>query len=207
MRRSDSQGARLGRHWLRVGTVASVLLMGACVSGPVSQGNRLFAKGDFVGAQQAYEEVVSKGGADSELLFRLAVIYLGDQSRDMERGQALLRQLVTEDVGGPYRPAASLLLRSIRSLGELESELEVRRQEIVSLNGEVARQAARIEGLRGAGASSGVTIEQLQRAKVQLEGRLGAAQKQAAAQAEKMQALEEELRKLKAIDLGRPPGP
>ena len=199
--------SRLGPRLLAmVPTLLALGLLAGCSLATSGKGNRLFARGDLLGAAEAYETSLAKGSADPELLFRLAVIYLSAEPQQLDEGEGLLRRLVAEDVGGPYRPAASLLLSSRRQLVASGLVRDSLQNEITGLESEVAKQSAMIKGLQGADASHGVTIEQLQGTRAQLKGRVTALQTRLASETERVRSLEAELQKLEAIDLGRPPG-
>ena len=186
--------------------LALLALLGVgCSLRPQGRGDRLFARGDFAGAAAVYEEALQRGRADPELLFRLAVIYLDDGGEHARRGEELLRRLVSLDVGGPYRPAASLLLSGRRELGEARAEAARLTLRVGDLESRSAEQLATIRGLRGEEESSVEAIERLQRSRLQLQQELTRAQERLVQESLKVRSLESELEKLKAIDLGRPP--
>ncbi|MEM6706648.1 MAG: hypothetical protein AAGA81_05830 [Acidobacteriota bacterium] len=189
----------------KVAWLACCLSLAGCSFGPAVDGHREFSRGDFAAARTSYEAALARGVDDAEVLLRLAVAYLVT-SPDDPRAEELLRQVATGDVGGPYRPVASLLIALKRDLGESQQEVAAVRRRVDALEAELEQRSALIESLQGEGRDSGKVIDALERSKSQLRRRLAESQELLQAETAKVKSLRAELQKLKEIDLGRPPG-
>ncbi len=188
--------------------LACALVLAGCSLRAGSRADRLFAQGDFVRAAQEYEAAREQGRRGRpEDLFRLAVIYLSPDGgvHDPGRGEELLREVVTADVGGAYRAAASLILLARREVEEAASETDVLRGQVGQLEQDLRTREERVRRLEGSGAVLDSTIEQLQQQISQARRRLEKVLADLDASRAREAALEDELEKLKAIDLGRPP--
>lgn len=176
-----------------------------CSAGPGAEGHREFSRGDFAAARGSYEAALERGVDDAEVLLRLAIAYLLSSPED-PRAAELLRRVAAEDVGGPHRPVASLLLSLQRSLVESEQEATAVRRRVAALEHELEVSSALVDGLRGEDKDTDVAIDELERSREQLRRRLAESRELLEAETVKVKALRAELQKLKEIDLGRPPG-
>jgi len=177
--RADLQGVLL---------VASIAALTSCASSS-APGDRAFASGDYVAASASYQSTLARNPASPEgnaLRFRLALIFLLPESplHDGTVGRALFAKLASDPAAGGYHDAATFVLGLQSSLESAETTADLCAAEISRLDGEVKAQE-----------SAGKAREDVLQ---HLRASLAEAQAQ-------VHRLQDELRALKNIDLGRKP--
>lgn len=194
--------------------LAAVLAFGAgCTAHLAGDGlreaDRRFAAADYAGAAAAYRNALSDGAAPADLdraLFRLALIHALPESplHDPERAEALLGNLAAEHPASPYGQAAGLLLANQRRRRDLSAELAVEsaRADALAARLEIAASASAENATERAAERE--TAEAGERERTELRRRTTALETELATCRETVTRLEDELARLKAIDLDEP---
>lgn len=188
--------------------LSSTLLLAACVSVSFdTRADRAYRAGDLDEAARAYREVVDRaggGGREAHALYRLALIHSRPDSalRDDAVAAELLRRILQNHPDSRYAPQATLILdlqAQASQLREMSDELVASIQE---LRGEATRAVTALQEemgrVQGEAQAKQQRIAQLERQLTSLRDQLGVFN-------EEVVRLEEELRRLKEIDLALPP--
>lgn len=175
----------------------------ACSSSQ-SVGDQHFESGLYVDAAAAYQAYLDNEPRDARQvarsMYRLGVIYGLPESPlyDPERSAEILDRLLKINPGGPYSSEAELIRQLQLQVVETREELAMDRQQIEELQGELEWMEVELEQARaelGEGAEQVATLSQQiesLRARIRvLSGELA--------------TKEQELERLKAIDLQQPP--
>jgi len=189
-RRAGMERRRNVRADLRAAIAAcAAAAVTSCATSPVATGDRAFASRDYLTANASYLRALAANPtpADREALrFRVGLLLLLPDTpvHDAAMGRAVLAELASASAGGGYREAARFVLGLQTALESAETSADVCAAEISRLDGEVKAQEsagkAREDALQHLRASLAETQAQIRR-------------------------LQEELRALKNIDLGRKP--
>lgn len=99
-----------------------------CATSGLQQGDRLFDRGAYPEATEAYEETLRTDAAGAHLdrvLFRLALLHILPESRayDERRARELLKELVRRVDSGPYRAQAVRILQLEKQGHECREQL------------------------------------------------------------------------------------
>lgn len=199
---SSSSGAGDGEPlygWLSFGFAVS--MAGACITS--SPGDRSFKTGDYARAAEAYESRLENDewlGRKDRVLYRLALIYASAESplEDRDRARALLQQLLDDHPDSPYRLSALLILelqRTLAGLRELASREDERIDALLQELAELQTGSDRLEEVAG---SRENRIRELTR-------RVHRLQSEVERLATEVAEREAELRRIKEIDLAKPP--
>jgi tetratricopeptide (TPR) repeat protein len=102
----------------------------------------LYARSDYAGAAQAYEEQLALQPSDprnDRVLFRLGLIHLvyGSPEKDPERGEERLRELTHRFPASPLREAADYVLALRHEVAALAAESGRHSQEIRRLESQL----------------------------------------------------------------------
>jgi TolA-binding protein len=160
--------------------------------------DRHFEAGQFELAARAYEEDPSVAGSD-RALYRLALSYAspGTAVSSPERARAVLAQLVARFPQSPHLPEARILAGLLGTMVDLSDQAKVERQQLDSLRAVVQDLEATRAALQDTIGTNRSRLTDLQAEVTRLQGEVEA--KDAV-----LRRLEDELRRLKNIDLGRP---
>ncbi len=208
--RRDRARASLGAHGARFAPALArglalivALLFAGCVTG-VREGDRLFLAGDLIQAEAAYRSYLADASATgpgtARARYRLALIYAmpGSALHDWEKADRTLRAVVDRDPGTPWARQAELLLSLHAERARLERELEAQSEKVSALLAEVVKLTQAAREADGAVEDRDARVEQLSGEIAELRksiGRLG----------ERLAAREQELERIKKIDLQTPP--
>ncbi len=176
-------------------TAAVALAAAGCTASAL---DRHFEAGQYELAARAYEEDPSVAGSD-RALYRLALSYAapGTAVSNPERARALLAQMVTRFPQSPHLPAARILAGVLGAMVDLSDQARVERQQLDSLR-------AVVQGLEATHATLQDTIGANRGRLTDLQAEVKRLQTEVEAKDAVLRRLEDELRRLKNIDLGRP---
>jgi len=160
--------------------------------------DRHFEAGQYELAARAYEEDPSVAGSD-RALYRLALSYAapGTAVSNPERARAVLAQMVTRFPQSRHLPEARILAGLLGDILDLRDQAEVGRQHLDSLR-------AVVRGLEATHAALQDTIGADRRRLTDLQADVVRLEAEVEAKDAGLRRLEDELRRLKNIDLGRP---
>ncbi len=198
---SRTRHADIARLLAAVAILAAAWLAG-CATAP-APGDRLFESGDLTGARDAYLaqlEEQGSGRSAERALFRLGLIYLHPESPlfDPEEGETVLERLSAAEPTSAYARQASLLLgvqAEVNTLRAAVAEQAELRQELESALSE-ARDSATLQEVRFQAREKNLS---------NLSTALARLKKEIERLTEEVAAREDELERLKAIDLDGPP--
>lgn len=194
----------------RVATLLVAALAGGGCTAAYDGADAHFEAGDYRAAAEAYEASLSAAGADGqpgprcgELELRLALVYTLPDSpvHRPERAAELLGGLAGRCPESPWGDAARMLLGERQENLRLHAELAVERARVDALEERVDRLSddrATADDRRAAGAASEAALS---RELVSLHRQVQDLTQQLEARDRRLTELENELRRLKAIDL------
>ena len=175
------------------GLILALAALSACAGAP-RQADRFFERGDLAAAAAAYQQAAeeSRGGLSERALFREAQAWGLPSSpvRDVPRAQGVLDELLRRFPSGRLAEPARVFLACLQAERKSAADLEEAK---VSL-GE-ARSALDAARARG---------DALETSSLGREAELARLQARVAEQERTIARLEEELEKIKRIDVGRP---
>jgi len=176
-------------------TAAVTLAAAGCTASAL---DRHFEAGQYELAARAYEEDPSVAGSD-RALYRLALSYAapGTEVSNPERARALLAQLVTRFPRSPRVPEARILAGVLGHMIDLGDQAKVERQQLDLLR-------ATVKDLEDTHAALQDTLDTGRRRLTELQADVSRLQGEVEAKDAVLRRLEDELRRLKNIDLGRP---
>lgn len=189
-----------------LGCLAAGMVLTAGLAG--CAGNRradlLLDAGDHAGAAALYQEMLARDSLTRqrriEVLSTLALIHSqpGGALYDRARAAELLQQLFEAGAGGSYRLQAQVLLDMQRVVGRLSGDMSAERRRVGSLTGELEGLQSDLEAL---GSEMGAKEEHIAR----LNRRVQQLARSVEELTQQLSRREDELRRLKAIDLAPPP--
>ena len=183
---------------------AALLLLAGCSALQIPEGDRLFTRGDLPAAKIAYEEYLDRGPAEGRrkerALYHLGLIHARPEGElhDPVKARRYLERLLAVRPASPYATQAALILElqieTNRLRGEMADQMGLARL----LLAELARLRAEAEEIENTAAGE---QERARRLAQQIQD-LQSTMEQLAAE---LAAREEELERIKRIDLEDPP--
>lgn len=183
--------------------LCSTLSVLACSSSK-SVGDEYFESRLYVDAATAYQAYLDNEPRDARRvarsLYRLGVIYALPESPlyDPERAAEILDRLLRINPGGPYSSEAELIRHLQLEVVKTRDELAMVRQQIEELRGELEAAELELEQTQAELGEGAEQVETLSEQIASLRGRIEVL-------SGKLAAKEQELERLKAIDLQQPP--
>lgn len=200
---SERTRARRGRT--AAGAAVAVLFTFLACASVGTVGDMYFESGRYREAVAAYESYLSTGSEDPErrslTLYRLGVSYAvpGTPVHDPARSSSTLTRLLDVDPNGPYSVEARLLR-------DLQDETLAKRSLVDELRLEIAFLGDELDRLQGALATARSEKGEGEREVTELTDRIRGLRGEMSRLSGELEAAVEELERLKAIDLGSPPG-
>lgn len=208
----------MGHRLKRAGVVAALVAAGCvaalaagCASSPasgLSEADRHLAAGDYRQAAEAYGARLAAGGPGVDrALLQLAVIHSLPDSplRDPARAGELLRRLEVEFPDSPLRPTGRLLRALEADRHRRAAEAEALRRRLGELRTELDRACLELDAAETARAAAETHAVELRQEVALLASQLSELEAALGEERLDSERLAEELRRLKAIDLGSRP--
>lgn len=182
----------------------ATLLLAGCAGISTSEGDRLFANGDFAAAKTAYESYLGRGPADGRrrerALYHLGLIHARPDGafHDPVKAQRYLERLIAQQPPSPYASQAALVLA-------LQIETHRLRDEMADQKGLARLLLAELSRLRAEAEEIENTATGEQEKARRLADRIRRLETDLDRLTADLAAREEELERLKKIDLEDPP--